>query len=139
MKNLRLAMVLSLGLSFTTAVAGAQHDHMKGMDMSPKHGGKMPPDSALKPANGASIKIISPKPGQEFKGDRVPIRFTLVKGRTGHHVHAYVDGELMGMFESSEGTLTGVKPGMHSLKVRVVEADHKTELHASDEVKFVVK
>lgn len=135
------ATVLSLGMVTMAASATAQqgHGHPHGMDMSTKHGETMPPNAALKPAHGASIKIISPKPGQEFKGDRVPIRFSLVKGKTGHHVHAYVDGELMGMFESSTGTLTGVKPGMHVLQIRVVEADHKTELDASDEVKFVVK
>jgi len=95
--------------------------------------------AALKPAEGASVKILSPKPGQPFKGDQVPLQFKLVKGKKGHHVHAYVDGELMGMFESDKGTLTGIKPGKHTLELRVVADDHQTELEAKDSVHFTVK
>lgn len=93
----------------------------------------------LQPAEGASVKILSPKEGQVFKSDEVPLRFKLVKGKRGSHVHAYVDGELMGMFQSGKGTLTGVKPGKHMLEVRVVAEDHTTELDAIDRVHFVVK
>jgi hypothetical protein len=39
----------------------------------------------------------------------VPVQFKLTKGKRGHHAHAYVDGELMGMFES-EKALNGIKP-----------------------------
>jgi hypothetical protein len=93
----------------------------------------------LKPAEGASVKILSPTKGQAFKGDKVPIEFKLTKGKRGHHAHAYVDGELMGMFESAKGTLNGVKPGKHILELRVVADDHKTELDATDRVEFTVK
>lgn len=85
------------------------------------------------------MKILSPKQGETFKGDQVPLQFKLVKGKRGHHVHAYVDNELMGMFESEKGTLTGIKPGSHVLQLRVVAEDHQTELDASDDVRFVVK
>ena len=37
------------------------------------------------------------------------------------------------------GTLTGIQPGKHTLELRVVAADHMTELNASDKVAFVVK
>ncbi len=57
----------------------------------------------------------------------------------GHHVHAYVPGELMGMFQSKTGTLTGLQPGRHILELRVVAEDHRTELDAFDHVKFTVK
>ena len=93
----------------------------------------------LKPAEGASIEIVSPKAGQVFVGDQVELRFKLIKGKRGHHVHAYVDGELMGMFESQRGTLNGIKPGRHTLELRVVAEDHQTELDASDRTFFVVK
>jgi hypothetical protein len=93
----------------------------------------------LDPAEGASVEIISPKAEQVFKGDKVPLRFKLTKGKRGHHVHAYVDGELMGMFESRQGTLNGIPPGRHVLELRVVAADHQTELDASDRIVFVVK
>ena len=93
----------------------------------------------LQPAEGARIKILSPAPDQIFSGDQVPLKFSFIKGKRGHHVHAYLDGELMGMFESEQGTLNGVAPGRHTLELRVVAADHQTELAAKDRVEFVVK
>jgi copper resistance protein D len=94
---------------------------------------------ALQPAQGASIKILSPAALQIFASDQVPLKFQMIKGKRGHHVHAYVDGQLMGMFESENGTLNGVAPGKHILEVRVVAADHKTELAASDRIEFIVR
>ena len=91
------------------------------------------------PAQGARVRILKPKNGESFTSDHVPLRFTLVKGRRGHHVHAYIDGELMGMFQSKTGTLNGLKPGQHRLKLRVVAEDHQSELDAFDEVEFMVK
>jgi uncharacterized membrane protein len=93
----------------------------------------------LKPAEGAAIKILSPRDGETFRGDEVPLKFRLTPGRRGTHAHAYVDGELMGMFETDSGTLTGIAPGHHALELRVVAEDHLTELDASDTVHFVVK
>ncbi len=95
--------------------------------------------AALQPAQGASIKILSPAADQVFTSDQVPLKFNLIKGKRGHHVHAYVDGQLMGMFESENGTLNGVAPGKHILEVRVVAEDHRTELDASDRIEFMVK
>jgi hypothetical protein len=112
---------------------------MKGMDMPMKHSEKMPPKSALKPAQGASVKIVAPKSGQVIKGDAVALEFQMNKGKVGEHVHAYVDGELAGMFKGSKGTLTGLKPGQHTLELRVATSDHKTELDATDKVEFTVK
>ena len=119
--------------------AQKSHDSMKGMDMPATDPQKIPTKSSLKAAQGASVKILSPTKGQTFKSEQVPIQFKLVKGKAGHHVHAYVDNKLMGMFESEKGTLNGIKPGTHVLKLQVVAADHKTELDASDEVSFTVK
>ena len=69
----------------------------------------------------------------------MPLKFTLRGGKHGEHVHAYVDGELMGMFQSKSGTLNGLKPGRHTLELRVVAADHQSELDAYDRVEFTVK
>jgi hypothetical protein len=91
------------------------------------------------PAEGASITLISPRSGQVFKGDQVPVTFTFVKGKRGEHVHAYVDGRLMGMFKSEKGTLTGIPPGRHNLELRPVTADHQTELDAIAAVEFMVE
>jgi hypothetical protein len=132
---------LLTGILVLPATAPAQHGHTghgKAAEKT-KTEPKASSASKLKPAEGASVKIVSPKAGQVFKGDQVPIEFKLVKGKLGHHVHAYVDGELMGMFESEKGTLTGIKPGKRSLELRVVANDHETELNATDKVQFEVK
>ena len=132
-KKLLALSVTALTLSMPM-FAFSQQGQMKGMDMPMKHSA-----SALKPAEGASVKIVSPKEGQAFKSDEVPLRFKLTKGKRGEHVHAYVDGELMGMFKSEKGTLTGIKQGQHILELRVVAEDDVTELDATDKVRFVVK
>lgn len=93
----------------------------------------------FQPAEGASVRILSPKPQQIFAGDSVPLKFELTRGKLGHHVHAYVDGQLMGMFESDEGTLNGIPSGRHTLELRVVAADHQTELDAQDRIEFIIK
>jgi hypothetical protein len=136
MKIRHLAMVTALTLALPL-VASAQHNHSKQKETAAKPSGKK--SSPLKPAEGASIKILSPSKGQAFKGDKVPLEFKLTKGKRGHHAHAYVDGELMGMFESAKGTLNGIKPGKHILELRVVADDHQTELNATDRVEFTVK
>ena len=114
------------------------HDHMKGMDI-PAKPHKIPSNSTLKPAQGASIKILSPKHGQIIKGDAVPLEFKMSKGKIGEHVHAYVDGQMAGMFKSNKGTLNGIKPGQHTLELRVATSDHNTELDATDKVSFTTK
>ena len=141
MKFLGAAIAVAIGVLSTGVLSHAQHGHeqMKGMDMPMKHSEKMPDQSTLQPAEGAKVKIISPKPGQVIEGDKVSVQFTLTKGKRGEHVHVYVDGEMMGMFKSAKGTLNGVKPGEHKLEARVATADHKTELAATDTVTFTTK
>ena len=140
MKISSFALVATIGV-FAAQLADAQtsHDHMKGMEMPKQQPEKIAAKLALQPAEGASVKIISPKAGEVLKGDKIPLQFKLTKGKRGHHAHAYIDGELMGMFESDKGTLNGVKPGKHILELRVVAGDHNTELDAKDRVEFVVK
>ena len=138
MKNSLITIVATAWI-FSTPIATAAQDHMKGMDMPMKHADKMPDKSTLQPAEGASVKIISPKAGQVIKGDQVPLQFKLTKGKRGEHVHAYVDGEMMGMFQTEKGTLNGIKPGQHTLELRVATADHNTELAATDKITFTTK
>jgi hypothetical protein len=126
-------------LVLSPAIALAQHDHSMGQDTLTKPSATKATKTAFAPAEGASIKIISPSKDQVFKGDKVPLEFKLTKGKRGNHAHAYVDGELMGMFESAKGTLNGVKPGKHVLELRVVASDHQTELDARDTVEFTIK
>jgi hypothetical protein len=135
--------------AISSSVAVAQMDHSHGThgtksDASAETKNKKAEKAktspvALKPAEGAKIKILSPTKDQIVKGDKVPVQFQLTKGKRGHHAHAYVDGELMGMFESEKGTLNGIKPGKHVLEMRVVAEDHQTELDATDKVSFSVK
>jgi len=134
-----LAIAVALTL-FTLPRVSAQHDHSTGGETTSKPAPlKTTAKPALKPAEGASIKIVAPKKDQVIEGDQVAIEFKLTKGKRGHHADAYVDGELMGMFESDKGTLNGIKPGKHTLELRVVAEDHQTELDAIDKVEFTVK
>ena len=133
--NLVAAAALTIALPL---FAWAQHDHPKGHAPAKPASTKAARPSPS-PAEGASIKILSPAKGQVLKGDKVPIEYKLTKGKRGHHAHAYVDGELMGMFESEKGTLNGIKPGKHTLELRVVASDHETELDAKDQIEFTVK
>lgn len=124
-----------LGATFAESREKADEMHEHHM-----HTEEMPPRSALKPAVGARIKIVAPKEGQVFKGDEIPIEYNWVKGKRGHHLHTYVDGELMGMFSHpKKGILTGIQPGRHTLEIRVVAEDHQTELDATDSVHFAVE
>jgi hypothetical protein len=116
--------------------AESAHRHQHG---NTKESDKVSGSGKLLPADGAMVKILSPKKEQIFKNDRIPLQFNLIKGRRGHHVHAYVDGELMGMFNGQTGTLTGIKPGNHVLELRVVAEDHQSELDAVDKVSFTVQ
>ena len=133
------ALAIVLAAIRTLPAAQQGHDHMLGMDVSPKQTDKRPAKSALKPAQGAAVKITSPKAGQVIKGDSVPLEFKLTKGKVGEHVHAYVDGEMAGMFQGSKGTLNGIKPGQHTLELRVTTGDHNTELNVTDKVNFITK
>jgi hypothetical protein len=125
---------LLLGGASMAVQSGHQHQDLH---TSPPE--KNSEGAKLLPADGASVKILSPASEQVFQNDRIPLTFKLAKGRRGHHVHAYVDGELMGMFNGQSGTLTGIKPGKHVLELRVVAEDHQSELNAIDRVSFSVK
>ena len=134
--SLTVAAALILALPFAAA---AQHDHGKSTTPAAKESPAKKSPPARAPAEGASIKILTPTKGQTFKGDKIEISYKLTKGKRGHHVHAYIDGELMGMFQGKTGTLNGVKPGRHTLELRMVAADHQRELAAFDRVEFMVK
>jgi hypothetical protein len=138
MKLQLLASVVALGMLAAASVS-AQHTHGHNKPADTKQPENISPKTALKPAEGAGVKILSPRTGQVYKGDSVSLEFELKKGKRGEHVHAYVDGEMAGMFKTAKGTLTGIKPGEHTLELRVATHDHKTELDATDRVRFTVK
>jgi putative copper export protein len=132
-----LALLVFLVTGFLTALPPGVHAvHQAALtNVSPASPGA----SSIALAEGAAVKILSPTPGQVFANDRVLLSFHLTKGKRGDHVHAYIDGELMGMFISNDGTLNGIRPGRHVLELRVVAEDHQTELDASDRIQFTVK
>ena len=140
MKKISFVVWTIIGV-FAAQLAAAQteHDYTKSMDMPKQTADKAPKKTALQPAEGARVKIISPTAGASIKGDKVPLQFKLTKGKRGEHVHAYIDGEMVGMFSSEKGTLNGIKPGKHSLELRVTTADHNTELDATDKTTFTTK
>jgi hypothetical protein len=138
--NRRCSILTGLLAIVLPALVAAQHNHgSTNKEPVAKSPAEKKAPTALKPAEGASVKILSPTKGQTIKGDKVDIAYRLTKGKRGHHAHAYVDGELVGMFESEKGTLNGIKPGKHVLELRVVADDHNTELNATDKVEFTVK
>jgi hypothetical protein len=138
--SLSLLRAFATAATFFAAIAAAeaQEAHKHESDMH-RHSEKIAPRAKLQPAEGARVKIVAPKDGQVIAGDKVPLQFTLVKGKHGEHVHAYVDGELVGMFHSEKGTLNGIQPGRHTLEVRVATGNHNTELDATDNVSFTTK
>jgi hypothetical protein len=138
MKFSLLATFVMTGMLTPMQLGQAQQDHQHGTPL-PGHSARPAAKSSLRPAEGATVKIITPKDGQIFKGDSVPLEFAMTKGKRGEHVHAYVDGEMMGMFKSTKGNLNGIKPGKHTLELRVGTADHNTELDATDRVSFITK
>jgi uncharacterized membrane protein len=139
---LGVAVLLTTGV-LTTLPPGIHSEHLRSQPEpgagAPMHSHAPAPVVQAAPAEGAAVKILTPKEHQVFKGDRIPLKFSFQKGQRGHHVHAYIDGELMGMFESAEGTLSGIQPGSHILQLRVVADDHQTELDAGDSIRFIVE
>jgi hypothetical protein len=89
--------------------AESAHRHQHG---NTKESDKVTGSGKLLPADGATVKILSPKKEQIFKSDRIPLQ---------------------------TGTLTGIKPGNHVLELRVVAEDHQSELDAVDKVSFTVQ
>lgn len=137
--KLRNLVATAASMIALSPFAWAQHNHSTDRPPQANPATTKTVKPSLKPAEGASIKIISPTKGQVLTGDKIALEYKLAKGKRGHHAHAYIDGELVGMFESEKGALNGIKPGKHILELRVVAADHVTELDAIDKVEFTVR
>jgi hypothetical protein len=92
--------------------------------------------AAVRPSSTARVTILSPRPGQVFRGNpaEVPVRVRLTGGRivpltstnlvpNEGHLHVSLDGALESM-TSNLGTDLRVGPGSHSVTVEFVAADH---------------
>ena len=125
--------VAALALALSLAGLAASQER-------PSRPASEPEKKPAKAAGKTSVKILSPRPGQIFKSDEVPVRLRFVKRTARDHlVQAYVDGKLRGGFQGEKGTLHGIAPGRHTLEVRLSAVDQKTDLNAAGKVSFVVE
>jgi hypothetical protein len=89
----------------------------------------------VRPSATARLEILSPRPGELFRGDpaSVTVQLRLVGGKVVStstkvepnvgHVHIYLDGELVSMAPGPLDRLD-VKPGPHELRAEFVAGDH---------------
>lgn len=84
--------------------------------------------------DGSKVAIKSPTPGQKVKSD-VEIVYDLTKGSQATHVHCFVDGEYQ---KGWKGTVKGMSPGSHEIKVVAADKDHQI-LAAESAVKVEVQ
>jgi hypothetical protein len=95
-----------------------------------------PTIAAVRPTTGARLEILSPRPGQLFRGDPadVQVHLRLIGGRivgftssrlvqNEGHVHLILDGRLVSMTSSTDQTLA-LSPGTYRLKAEFVAVDH---------------
>lgn len=85
--------------------------------------------------DGSQVKITSPAAGAVVKGGDVEIKYELTKGSKATHVHCFVDGEYQ---KGWKGTVKGMSPGNHEIKVVAADKDHQT-LAAESAVKVEVQ
>jgi hypothetical protein len=71
-------------------------------------------------ADGSKIMITSPKDGEKV-GDSFELKYELVKGSQGGHVHLYVDNEYQRGFH---GTVKGLSKGEHQITLKAANKDH---------------
>jgi hypothetical protein len=84
--------------------------------------------------DGSQIKIVSPAPGEKVKSD-VEVKYELKAGNQATHAHCFVDGEYQ---KGWKGTVKGMSPGSHEIKVVAADKDHQT-LAAESAVKVEVQ
>jgi hypothetical protein len=84
--------------------------------------------------DGSQVKITSPAQGAKVSND-VEVKYDLTKGSQATHVHCFVDGEYQ---KGWKGTVKGMSPGNHEIKVVAANKDHET-LAAESSVKVEVK
>ena len=84
--------------------------------------------------DGSKVTIKSPTEGSKVKSD-VEVVYELTKGNQATHVHCFVDGEYQ---KGWKGTVKGMSPGTHEIKVVAADKDHQT-LAAESAVKVEVQ
>lgn len=84
--------------------------------------------------DGSKVTIKSPAAGAKVGSD-VEIVYELAKGSDATHAHCFVDGEYQ---KGWKGTVKGMSPGAHEIKVIAADKDHQT-LAAEASVKVEVQ
>jgi hypothetical protein len=84
--------------------------------------------------DGSKITIKSPTNGAKVASD-VEVVYELTKGSQATHAHCFVDGEYQ---KGWKGTVKGMSPGTHEIKVVAADKDHQT-LAAEASVKVEVQ
>ncbi len=84
--------------------------------------------------DGSKITIKSPANGAKVTSD-VEVVYELTKGSQATHAHCFVDGEYQ---KGWKGTVKGMSPGTHEIKVVAADKDHQT-LAAEASVKVEVQ
>jgi len=82
----------------------------------------------------SKVTIKSPAAGAKVKSD-VEVVYELTKGSEATHAHCFVDGEYQ---KGWKGTVKGMSPGSHEIKVVAADKDHQT-LAAQASVKVEVE
>jgi len=85
--------------------------------------------SAENPAreHAASVTISEPQDGAQLNGgEKVKLKYRVIAGPQGDHVHVYVDGEEVSILRELEGSyaIGPVNPGRHELAIKVVNRAH---------------
>ena len=94
-----------------------------------------PTRAATRPSSTARLRILSPHNNQVVTGSTVSVKVSLqgariVPGTSLHvrpdegHLHAYLDGRIVAMNYSLDGTIPNVTPGLHVLRIEFVASDH---------------
>lgn len=75
----------------------------------------------------ASVTISEPKDGAQLTaGGPVTLKYKVIPGPRGDHVHVYVDGEEVAILRELEGSYAvgSLTPGRHELAIKVVNRAH---------------
>jgi hypothetical protein len=72
--------------------------------------------------DGSKLMIKSPAAGAKVGSD-VEVVYELTKGSQATHAHCFVDGEYQ---KGWKGTVKGMAPGSHEIKVVAADEDHQT-------------
>jgi hypothetical protein len=78
-------------------------------------------------AQAASVIISEPKDGAQLNGgEQVTLKYKVVPGPQGDHVHVYVDGEEVAILRELEGSYAvgPLTPGRHKVGIKVVNRAH---------------